>query len=291
MPNGIQLIVVANKYFKVVSNLLPKDDPRYIRWRESLKKRPPPWCKGKTKDTDIRVKQISDTFKRKKLDNFAKWRENARKIGRIPLSYPPLKKDEGLACLIGLALGDGHIDKFPRTDKFTLSLGTDKPDLINFSIDLIMRVFNKQPSINKPIDVNMVRLSLYQKYISKRLGIPFGNRGNLNISIPPWINRSNKYLLAYLRGLYEAEGSLSIHLPTYTYNFAFSNSNLSLLKNVEISLKRFGFHPEIRPKAIRLRRQNEVKYFKDLINFRSYDAGWSNGSLVALWKRRSRFES
>src|SRR4030042_2628936 len=273
-------------------NLLSKDDPRFIKWKESLKKRPPPWCKGKTKYTDPRVKRISSTFKKKGIDNFLKWRDKRKKLGIIPSSYPPLRKDENLACLIGLILGDGNIEKFPRTEKLTLALGTDKPALIDFSIRLIEAIFNKKPSIIKPKNVKMKRVYFYQKYISKRLHVPSGSRKHSKIKIPIWIRRSRKYLLAYLRGLYESEGSLSIHLPTYTYNFSFNNSNQSLLNNVKVSLLELGFHPEERSKEIRLRRKDEVKYFKNIINFRVYNnAGLSNGSLVALWKRRSRFKS
>ena len=60
-------------------NLLPKDDPRYIKWKESLKKRPAPWCKGYTKENHPSIAKMVKTFKRRKIDNFRNWRE---KIGR-----------------------------------------------------------------------------------------------------------------------------------------------------------------------------------------------------------------
>ena len=279
------------RYIPVSPSILPKNDPRFIKWKESLKKRPPPWSTGKTKYTDPSVKKISDTFKKKKIDNFFKWRCRARELGIIPKEYNPFNKDENLACLIGLILGDGHICKFARTEGLAIALGTDKPDLIKLTAFLVEKVFNKKPTIKKQKGSNAVKVNIYQKYISKRLGIPCGNRGKIIINVPYWIRKSKKFSLCYLRGLYEAEASLSIHLPTYTYNFSFSNTNPHLLKIVEDYLKSLNLHPEVRPKNVRLRRKEEVKYFKDLINFRSYNAGWSNGSLVALWKRRSRFES
>lgn len=272
----------SNRYFPVLSHMLPKDDPRYVKWHENLKKRPAPWCTGKTKETDSSVRKISETFKRKKIDNFKEWRVEAKRTGKIPNSYPAFKKDESLAFLIGLVLGDGHIDKFPRTEKLSIALGTDKPDLISFTVPVVEKVFNKTPVVSKAKESNMVRINLYQKYISKRLGVPSGNKGRAVIAIPGWIYRSKKYSLAYLRGLYEAEASLCIHLPTCTYNFAFTNRNPSLLGNVNFLLRRLKLHPEVRSVAIRLRRKKEVKYFESLINFRNYNAGLSNGSLVAL---------
>jgi hypothetical protein len=88
--------------------------------------------------------------------------------------------------------------------------------------------------------------------------------------MPSWISKNKIFLINFIRGLFEAEGSLSIHLPTGTYNFAFSNKNKSLLKIVEKSLRLLGYHPEVRPVAIRLRRKAEVERFRQLIQFRMY---------------------
>lgn len=278
-------------YIPVSPSLLPKNDPRFIKWKESLKKRPPSWSKGKTKYTDPSVKKISDTFKKKKIDNFSEWRHKARELGIIPKEYSPFKKDENLACLIGLALGDGHICKFARTESLAITLGTDKPGLIKLTAFLVEKVIGKKPNIEKKKGINAVRVVLYQKYIAKRLGIPCGNRGKIRINVPYWIRKSREFSLAFLRGLYEAEASLSIHLPTYTYNFSFSNTNPYLLKIVENYLRSLNLHPEVRLKNVRLRRKEEVKYFKDLINFRNYNAGWCNGCTSPSGGEDSRFES
>lgn len=258
--------------FSIRPNLLPKSDPRYKKWKRSLKKRPPPWNKGKTKDTHPGVKKTAETFKKKKIDNFAKWRNLAKRSGQIPASYPAFLKNERLATLIGLMWGDGNIYKFPRTERLTIALGTDKPELIYYAVLLLEEVFKKKSSIYKPKNSNVVKITIYQKNISKRLKIPSGNRRHAKEGIPPWIWRSKKYLIACLKGLFEADGSLSIHLPTYTYNLSFSNSNERLLKDVQEALVKLKLNPEVRYNAIRLRRKNEVKYFEKLINFRKYNA-------------------
>ena len=60
--------MAKNSYFSVLVSTLPKSDSRYKKWLESLKKRPPPWNKGKTKETDISVKKIfAFTNKNQKL--------------------------------------------------------------------------------------------------------------------------------------------------------------------------------------------------------------------------------
>jgi len=73
-----------------------------------------------------------------------------------------------------------------------------------------------------------------------------------------------------LRGLYEAEGSLTISRKSYTYNFQFSNRNKCLLDLVYDKLTYLGYHPERRTYYIRLRRKNEVERFKKLIKYRVY---------------------
>jgi len=160
--------VGRNTRFPILVQLLPKNDPRHKRWIRSLRKRPPPWDKGKS---------------------------------------------------------------------------------------------------------NCIRVWVYQKSISKRLGIPAGDRRKSILEIPDWIWDSNDFLIWYLKGLFEAEGSLSIHLPSCTYNFAFSNRNGKLLDNVKRGLIKLGFHPEVRNNAIRLRKKAEVECFRKLICFREFSAG------------------
>lgn len=260
----------SRKYFKVVPNLLPKTDPRYQKWYKSLQKRPSPWNKGKTRETDLRVRKISNTFKAKKIDNFYKWREEMKKSGAIRSFYPPLKKSTELAFLIGMTLGDGNISKFTRVERLIISLNSKYPQLVDHVNYLVSSIFEKQATAQKVKGKNCVRISVYQKNISKRLKIPAGNRRWSSTGARSWVWKSKKYLIAYLKGLFEAEGSLSIHLPTSTYNFQFSNKNQALLDNVERGLRLLGFNPEVRSDKIRLRKKKEVESFKSLIRFREY---------------------
>lgn len=250
-------------------NLLPKNDPRYKKWRESLKKRPPPWNKGYTKETHPSVAKIFETFKRKKIDNFAEWRNEMIKKGRIKVNYPALKKSGDLAELIGVVLGDGHICKFPRTESLTIDSNANNPGFVKRYARLIEKIFDKKPAIIKRPS-NCIRLRLYQKDISKRLEIPSGSRRNKDIKIPQWIFKNKEYLKRYLRGLYEADGCFGVHKPTYAYKFVFSNQNKSLLKNVYRALKTLGFHPHKSKYKIQISKREEVYKIKELIKFRQY---------------------
>ena len=251
-------------------NLLSKNDPRYIKWRESLKKRPPPWCKGYTKETHPSVAKISKTFKKKKIDNFARWRERMIKKGWIKINYPPLQRSEDLAELIGVILGDGNIYKHPRTEELRISSNSEDKEFIKRYDRLVDKIFKKKPKLEKVKDSNCIYIRIYQKDISQRLDIFAGARKNQKIEIPLWILKNKKYLIRYLRGLYEAEGSFCIHEPTYTYKFLFGNRNKSILENVHRALKILGFHPHKSKDRIQISKKGEVYKIKDLIRFRQY---------------------
>lgn len=193
-----------------------------------------------------------------------------RENGIIPKSYPRFSPSGDLAEYIGVMLGDGNISKFPRTERLIIVSNANNKGFINHYALLTTKLFAKEPGIFKMKNVQAVRITLYQKYISQRLSIPTGNRSKLKIQIPAWIHKDKLYLVRFLKGLYEAEASLSIHLPTCTYNFSFANRNVSLLDEVEKGLVILGFHPRKRTTAVELRKKEEVRRFEKLISFRKY---------------------
>lgn len=209
-------------------------------------------------------------MRRKKIDNFKAWRDKMKVAGKIKSEYLPFKKDGDLAELIGVILGDGHIRAYPRTEELSIFSNSNNPGFIHRYSVLVERIFNKKPTVNNHSGENCTRIRIYQKHISDRLSIPFSPRRDLKISIPVWIISRKKYIVRYLRGLYEAEGSHSIHLPTYTYKVQFSNRNISMLKNVFNLVKKIGFHPHESKYMVQLSKKNEVSKFIDLIEFRKY---------------------
>lgn len=228
------------------------------------------WNKGYTKFTHPSLLKMSETLKRRGIDNLKSWRLERKKRGLVPKGYPAFKKSSELAELIGVILGDGNISKFPRTERLIITGNANNPGFIDRYSLIVERIFNKKPRVSKVSTSNAVRISIYQNKIEHRLKIPSGNKLKKDISIPSWIKSNKEFLIATLKGLFEAEASLTIHNKTYTYNFQFSNRNASILKFVHDSLLKLGFNPEVRRYYIRLRRKKEVMRFKNMINFRSY---------------------
>ena len=182
------------------------------------------------------------------IDNFKHWRTEH------PVHYTNLSKDGDLAEYIGVVLGDGHIEKFPRTERITITGDIQKPEYIWRYATMTEKLFKKTPTLERAKDSRGFRLSLYQKFISARLGIPTGNRKDFKYKLPRWISNDQHYIPRFLRGLFEAEGSLCIHPPTCTYNFCFTNYNQHLLAIVKNLLIQLEFHPEVRHNAIRIRK-------------------------------------
>lgn len=214
--------------------------------------------------------ETSRTMKEKHIDNFRNWRVRRQKLGIIPTIKSSFKKSARLSELIGVVLGDGNISQFPRTERMIILGNSNNPKFIERYAGVIEEIFKKRPTVTNVKNQNAVRISIYQKYIANRLEIPLGSRRDKKILIPSWIATNKRYLIAILRGLYEAEGSISINKRNYSYDFQFSNRNYSLLKFVSNSLVLLGFHPNLRRCDVRLRRKKEVRQFKTIIKFRVY---------------------
>ena len=193
-----------------------------------------------------------------------------KKEGKIKFTYPPLEKNGNLAELIGVTLGDGHICKYPRTEELRIIANSNNPGFIKRYAHLIEKIFQKKPYIISHRSVHSTKIGFYEKYISKRIGVPVGARKNLTIRVPRWILKKQEYMRRYLRGLYEAEGSFCVHKPTYTYKFLFSNRNQSILNVVYRLMRVLGFHPHRSKYQIQISRKEEVYRAVKVLGFRDY---------------------
>lgn len=235
-----------------------------LLWRCMKQQKKISWNKGHNKFTHPSVLKISKTLATKPISNFHFWQLQNKK------EYKKFKKDAVLAELIGVILGDGNIEAFPRTERLVISCNSEDKELINRYGEFIAKIFKKYPTFIKSKISNCVRISIYEKFISKRLDIPTGNKGKSKFKIPNWILKNKRFLIAYLRGLYEAEGSFCTHKPTGTYKIIFYNKNKSLLNNVYKGLKILGFHPHKSQYRIQISKKKEVFQFNALTKFRQY---------------------
>jgi len=228
------------------------------------------WNKGLTKETSHSVKKISETMRRKGLDNFKTWRDQMKRLGKIKAVYQPLRKNGELAELIGVVLGDGNIYAFPRTECLRIVGNSKNIGFIERYSHLVEKVFKKKPHVSKRKASNATDIVIYENQISRRLGIPAGARAKLTVQVPTWIRKNRSFIIRYLRGLYEAEGSICFHEKTYTHKLLFANRNESMLNNVFQLVRNLGFHPHRSQYQIQISRKEEVQNLKNLLRFRLY---------------------
>ena len=220
---------------------------------------------------DDRAKKISKTMRVRKLDNFKIWRDEAKRNGLIKSHYPRLTHNGDLAELIGVVLGDGHIGKHDRCESLRITGTYTNEGFTERYRSMVEKVFGKKPSVAKVTKANACIITIYEKNISIRLGIPSGSRANIIYSLPSWIRKSRAYRIGFLRGLYEAEGTLCHHIPTYTHKLIFKNANRSLLGLVLSEVQALGFHPHASYRMVQVSKREEVQNLADLLQFRRYE--------------------
>lgn len=150
------------------------------------------------------------------------------------------KLDEDLAEIIGALNGDGHI----ANNLCDISI-TGHRDLDSLYLDHlsgnIKKLFNI--SFKKTIYPHFSRIRGHSKQISlffvNQFGLPIGNKkGKLNI--PSQVKNSDKLIFAYLRGLFDTDGTFYLRRKNEPV-IEFSSADLNFLKQVQKELCLRGF--------------------------------------------------
>ncbi len=223
-----------------------------------------PWNKGLTKLTNPSLLKTSITLSTKKRSNFWQWQQENK------VKYSKLKHSAALAEFYGTMLGDGCMEKFPRTDKITISFNRKEQDHLEHVFKIISQLFGKKPKIRTRKNSQCDDLYFYQKNLSGRLKFPYGNKLNNDLVIPKWIKNKNLYLKHCLKGLFETDGDWFIDKKYNTNVIKFTNHSTTLLEDLYSALIDLGYHPQLRKYDTRLARRAEVRKFAEWIRFRKY---------------------
>lgn len=178
-----------------------------------------------------------------------------------------------LAELVGVLLGDGHIDK---NGQFTITLNSvaDKKYSV-YVINLINSLFNYIPSLYKRKNSKAVIVCVTGKDITDYLvksGLKIGDKVKQQVDVPDWIKANSEFSRWCLRGLMDTDGGIftntyKVHGKSYVYpKTSFTNASQPLLEFVYNTLKYNGFHPNNRQsRKIWLYSQDESKRYLKLI--------------------------
>ncbi len=168
------------------------------------------------------------------------------KIDKRKKHYSSLRKTTELAEFIRILLGDGHIQKFPRTERIVITCGThvSKTRYIKRIVGIVIKVFDKQPSVLKRKDNSAFDISLYQCKLCSRLGIPAGNKIKNNVGVPEWIKNKKQYMISCLKGLFETDGCFQKDPSNYAQYIEVKNLCKQILSDVYVMLISLGYSPQ-----------------------------------------------
>lgn len=178
-----------------------------------------------------------------------------------------------LAELLGILLGDGHLSKFQAS--MTTNLQTDKRHAL-YVKKLFEKLFQISVSLKERPECNVAIVVASSKNLVEFLntsGMPIGNKIKNNLSAPSWILKNKKFQPAFIRGLFDTDGSIYLdkHIAkkkSYQYmGWTITSYSKQFREDIVSILKNLGYSPtcQITQKSIFLRRQDEIKkYFSEI---------------------------
>jgi len=177
------------------------------------------------------------------------------------------------AEMIGILLGDGHIDK---NGQFTVTLNyiADK-QYSEYVVTLIHSLFGDKPSITKNKHCNAVTICLTGKNVIDFLvnsGMKIGDKVKQQVDVPDWVKSDPELSRWCVRGLMDTDGgiftnSYVINRKSYVYpKTNFTNASQPLLNFVFNTLQLNGFHPNKKvPRKVWLYSQVESRRYLEVI--------------------------
>lgn len=176
-----------------------------------------------------------------------------------------LTKNEDLAELIGMYLGDGNLGKHPRCHYLRIYCNIKEKQYAEEIKKILEIVFKKKSYEYERPSEGVEYLEILLNDLDKLLQIPIGSKIRNKVRIPNWILRNKKYTIACLRGLFDTDGCCYLTGKKYKI-INFTNRNIVLLEDIDKALRILNFHPYKRGgRNIELGKKEEVKRFFEVV--------------------------
>lgn len=177
-----------------------------------------------------------------------------------------------LAELLGIFMGDGHVGKYQAS--VSTNATTDIQHALYTQL-LINRLFDISSTIRNKKETNACEVVVSSKNVCvflNKQGLPIGNKVRDGVSIPSWIQKNKNCRRAFVRGLFDADGSVYTDVHRYknkiycSNGMAFTNRSHPLLSFFKAVLEEEGFHPTQKTKfTVFLRRKGDIEQYFALI--------------------------
>ena len=205
------------------------------------------------------------------------WRKWWNKIGKHKQTFigkrmqaKSLRESKNVAELVGIILGDGHLDTYQLT--VTLN-ARDDCAYAQYVCLLLEESCGVKPSIVKRSNMNAAVVRLSRVGVSEalvKLGLKYGNKVRQQVDIPVWIKKSVHFSKACIRGLWDTDGCFyeEVHRKRgceYRYpRLSLVSHSIPLLRSVASLLNDMDFSSKIRNnRSVNLEtRADIVRYFR-----------------------------
>lgn len=181
-----------------------------------------------------------------------------RKSANIP------KLDASLAEVLGALAGDGHISGISHEISITCSSEFDKE-----YIDYLKILFERKLGMSFRISLHgsAIRLKTYSKELASILhreyGSPIGEKKG-NLKIPKVFENNLELMKAYIRGLFDTDGSVYLRRKNDIV-VEIINVDRLYLESLKVVLNKIGFICGVSGKNLYFYRKDMVKKFFDEI--------------------------
>ena len=190
------------------------------------------------------------------------------------------EKNEELAELIGIILGDGSIqDKnWGYSVRIVGDSVKDREYLLSYVKPLCDSLFGLDSKVSKHRKWNELFITIHSKRAVEFLlsvGLLAGDKIKNKVTIPTWIFENDSYLQACLRGLVDTDGSiyeLKPHWPGL-WQICFTNRNDALINDFRAGLLKLGikcskiyqYNPNKRSPKVYITKKTELsKFYKEI---------------------------
>jgi len=178
-----------------------------------------------------------------------------------PVTLP--KKCNEFAEFLGIYFGDGSTSENPPVVTISLSYSKER-EYASFIGRLVKKVFGIKAGLVLNRKVDNVQIRIYRINLVRFLKAHI----NKNAGLPDWVKENPNYLISFLRGIIDSEGSVyKVEKGRRRIRVELKIQNQKLLKDVNETLKILDFHPCIYPERnkVVLARQEEVdRYFNEI---------------------------
>lgn len=178
------------------------------------------------------------------------------------------RKDENLAELFGIIIGDGGLTYHQITISLSSKTDREYAEWVTAFIKKILDIEVSKKDRKRNVCQIVVSSVNLVEFLLKN-GLSRGNKVKNQVDIPSWILENKNFKIACVRGLIDTDGCIYIDHHKYKERIYknicldFTSASPKLLNSAYKILNELNLGPKIYKKSIKIRKENNVKkYFK-----------------------------